>query len=85
MSGELQAGRLARTLTAGASALQVQAKAVRATVESLTDCLLKSGMSCALAGSLVSPVSRGKPAHYISTLYQLGQDSQVTRWMMATH
>ena len=42
------------------------------------DCLLKSGLTCGLAGSLISPVSRGEPAHYISTLYQLGQDSQVT-------
>lgn len=58
--------------------LQVRAEAVRATVVSLMDCLLKSGMSCALAESLISPVSRGKPAHYISTLFQLGQDSQVT-------
>ncbi|CAL5224917.1 g7683 [Coccomyxa viridis] len=60
----------------GASELKVRSEAVRATVESLMDCLLKSGLTCGLAGSLISPVSRGEPAHYISTLYQLGQDSQ---------
>ena len=57
--------------------MQAQRKAVRATVESLKDCLLGSGMSCPLAELLISPVSRGEPVHYISTLYQLGRDSQV--------
>ena len=49
---------------------------------SLMDCLLLSGMSCAPAESLISPVSRGEPAHYISTLYQLGEDSQVSACMV---
>ena len=57
--------------------MQVRAEAVRATVDSLINCLLKSGMSCGLAESLISPISRGEPAHYMSTLYQLGEDSQV--------
>ena len=57
--------------------MQVHRAAVKATVEALKDCLLGSGMSCPLAQSLISAVSPGEPAHYISTLYQLGQDSQV--------
>ena len=64
-------------MAAVSSALQVRAEAVRATVESLMDCLLGSGMSCSLAKSLISPISRAEPAHYISTLFQLGHDSQV--------
>lgn len=63
--------------------MQAERKAVRATVESLKDCLLGSGMSCPLAESLISPVSRGEPLHYISTLYQLGRDSQVSPDAMA--
>ncbi len=51
-------------------------------MESLIDCLLKSGMSCGLAEALISPISRGEPAHYISTLYQLGQDSQVNSCLL---
>lgn len=56
--------------------VQVKREAVRATVQELKDCLLESGMSCALAESLISPVYRGEPTHYISTLFQLGQDPQ---------
>ena len=67
----------ATTVKAELDWMQVRRESVRATVETLTDCLLKSGMSCALADSLISPVSNGEPAHYISTLFQLGQDSQV--------
>ena len=52
-------------------------------MEALKDCLLDSGMSCPLAESLISPVSRAEPVHYISTLYQLGQDSQVSMDTMA--
>ena len=59
------------------STMQVQRAAVKATVEVLKDCLLGSGMSCSLAQSLISMVSPGEPAHYISTLHQLGRDSQV--------
>ena len=59
------------------STMQVHRAAVQTTVEALKECLLGSGMSCPLAQSLISAVSPGEPAHYISTLYQLGQDSQV--------
>ncbi len=62
--------------------IQVHRAAVKATVEALKDCLLGSGMSCPLAQSLISAVSPGEPAHYISTLYQLGQDSQVFTSLM---
>lgn len=64
--------------------MQVHRAAVKATVEALKDCLLGSGMSCPLAQSLISAVSPGEPAHYISTLYQLGRDSQVTFTLMLT-
>ena len=63
--------------------MQVHRAAVKATVEALKECLLGSGMSCPLARSLISAVSPGEPAHYISTLYQLGQDSQVFTSLVA--
>ena len=61
--------------------MQVTRSGVHATVAALVECLLTSspGLGCQLADQLISPVSRGEPMHYISTLPFLGQDSQVTR------
>ena len=61
--------------------LQVTRSAVRATVATLMGCLLmgEPGLGCTLTDKLLSPIFRGEPAHYISTLPFLGQDSQVRR------
>ncbi|CAL8470795.1 g10337 [Coccomyxa elongata] len=58
--------------------LKVTRTAVHATVAALVECLLmrEPGLGCQLADRLISPVSRGEPMHYISTLPFLGQDSQ---------
>ena len=59
--------------------VQIATSAVHATVAALMGCLLmgEPGLACPLADKLISPISRGEPAHYISTLPFLGQDSQV--------
>lgn len=57
--------------------IQVKRAAVRETVEALVACLLgEEGLGCPLAGSLMSPVYRGEPAHHIGVLSLLTADSQ---------